>query len=84
MSLFSKSNAHCEVAEVLIMPKNTILRLIDVLRSIITDGTGHAENGWPTVMAKDGIVEFVERLSLYNGLFGFCQRRDAHFLFLPE
>ncbi len=31
MSLFSKSNAHCEVAEVLAMPKNTILRLIDVL-----------------------------------------------------
>ncbi len=33
MSLFSESNAHCEVAEVLTMPKNTTLRLIDFLRT---------------------------------------------------
>ncbi len=33
MSLFSESDAHCEVAEVLTMPKNTILRLIDFLRT---------------------------------------------------
>ncbi len=33
MSLFSESNAHCEVAEVLTMPKNTFLRLIDFLRT---------------------------------------------------
>ncbi len=33
MSLFSESNAHCEVAEVLTVPKNTILRLIDFLRT---------------------------------------------------
>ncbi len=32
MSLFSESNAHCEVAEVY-AKKNTILRLIDVLRT---------------------------------------------------
>ncbi len=32
MSLFSEPNAHCEVAEALTMPKNTILRLIDFLR----------------------------------------------------
>ncbi len=33
MSLFLESNAHCEVAEVLTMPKNTILRLTDFLRT---------------------------------------------------
>ncbi len=33
MTLFSKSNAHGEEAEVLNVPKNTILRLIDSLRS---------------------------------------------------
>ncbi len=33
MSLFSESIAHSEVAEVLIMPKNTILRLIGFLRT---------------------------------------------------
>ncbi len=33
MSLFLESNAHCEVDEVLTMPKNTILRLIDFLRT---------------------------------------------------
>ncbi len=33
MSLFSESNAHCEVAEVLTIPKNAILRLIDFLRT---------------------------------------------------
>ncbi len=33
MSLLSESNAHCEVAEVLTMPKNTILRLIDFVRT---------------------------------------------------
>ncbi len=33
VSLFSESNAHSEVAEVSTMPKNTILRLIDFLRT---------------------------------------------------
>ncbi len=33
MSLFSESNAHCEVAEVLTITKNTILILIDFLRT---------------------------------------------------
>ncbi len=33
LSLFSESNAHGEVAEVLTMPKNTSLRLIDFLRT---------------------------------------------------
>ncbi len=33
MSLFSESNAHCEVTEVLTMTKNTVLRLIDFQRT---------------------------------------------------
>ncbi len=33
MSLLSECNAHREVAEVLTMPKNTLLRLIDFLRT---------------------------------------------------
>ncbi len=33
MSFLSECNAHREVAEVLTMPKNTLLRLIDFLRT---------------------------------------------------